>query len=437
MAPVPTCSVLRPTSLHPRCLLALSTVLVGFSAAGLLDKSVELGDAVYMDGEKCFLGMVTYEMCCTPVPNDDCWDDYYTADKCCHGVAVRNPSPPAGSEASEQGVQMPEVGAVGGNPECWFASITYENCCLPEPNLACFAHDKFFTPERCCYADLDLLRLSPLDRLREELLTDVDPYGILDHVAFLAEEHYPDSHLTAEIVRGIIAMLAHMGQEASLWVEVGSFIGGSAVTTAETVKDLNLSTGIVCIDPFTGDVGMWSTRKAMRIMANHPNADSALKMDQYGHSRIYETFLANVRKKGHNDIVMPLRISSISGLRLIQALWRDKRIQVLPQVVYLDSAHEEGETLLEVRTAWNLLPAPGILFGDDWSWPGVRGDVETFADQMRLPSFSDEELRLLDTSQQKTTQPRPGIAIINEHNGTWVMLKREGDPPPRGISGFG
>lgn len=421
MAPFPTCSGKQPR-------LALSTVLVGCSVANVLHKSTEAGDTVYMDGEKCFLGMVTYEICCAPEPNDDCWDEYYTADKCCHGVAVRSPSSLPGSQSSEQGVQISESGVVRGNPECWFASMTYESCCLPEPNFACFGTDKFFTPERCCYADLNLLRLSPLDRLREELLTDVDPYGILDAFPFVAEEHYPDSHLTAEVVRGIIAMLARVGQEVSLWVEVGSFIGMSAVTTAATVKDLNLSTGIVCIDPFTGDVGMWATRKAMRIMANHPNADSALKMDEYGHSRIYETFLANVRKKGHSDIVMPLRVSSISGLRLIEALWRDKRIQVLPQVVYLDSAHEEGETLLEVRTAWSLLPAPGILFGDDWSWAGVRGDVEAFADQMRLPSFSEEELRLLDTSQQKTTQPRPGIAMINEHDGTWVMLKREGDP---------
>merc|ERR1719162_488820 len=151
---------------------------------------MEVGEAAYMDGERCFLGLVTYELCCTLVPNDDCWDDYYTADKCCHGVAVRSPSMPTGSQASEQGVQMPDGGAIRGNPECWFGTINYESCCLPEPNLVCFGNDKFFTLERCCHADLNLLRLSPLERLREELLTDVDPYLILDRIPFAAEEHY-------------------------------------------------------------------------------------------------------------------------------------------------------------------------------------------------------------------------------------------------------
>merc|ERR1712091_600622 len=125
----------------------------------------------------------------------------------------------------------------------------------------------------------------------------------------------------------------------------------SVVTTANAVKKNDLPIGIVAMDPWTGDTGMWATRKAMRIIVNHPNADSALKMDQFGHSRIHETFLANVHAKGHHDIVMPLRITSISGLRLILQLYQDKRIQVVPQVIYLDSAHEEGETLLELRTA--------------------------------------------------------------------------------------
>merc|ERR1719424_1406819 len=156
--------------------------------------------------------------------------------------------------------------------------------------------------------------MTPLERLHDELLTDVNPYTILDVIPYAVEEHYPDSHLTGEIVRGILKLYATSGLQATLWLEVGSFIGGSAITTAVTVKDLALPIGIVCIDPWTGDVGMWATRKAMRVIPNHPYADSAIKMDRFGHSRIYETFLANVRSKGHQDIILPLRTSSIVGL---------------------------------------------------------------------------------------------------------------------------
>lgn len=54
-------------------------------------------------------------------------------------------------------------------------------------------------------------------------------------------------------------------------------------------------------------------------------------MDEFGHSRIYEMFLANVRHSGHEDYVLPLRagrrgslssgceVSSITGLRLLRS----------------------------------------------------------------------------------------------------------------------
>lgn len=452
--------------------LTIPLVLSAVAAAATADGSL---GTILTDGEKCFLDVVTYELCCLPQPRDDCWDETWTAEKCCRGMAVPAPPPPvpyddpgrcfgvgsltydtcclptpnpecwvgeytpercciAPREGPSSTVSMPmsvspsqDAGqVVRGNPECWMGSLNFEACCLPVPREQCFRHDRFFTAERCCDENYmsEIKKLSPLQRLRGELLTDVDPYSILDFVNYQPEDHYPDSHLTAEIVRGILQLLSRVGQEVSLWMEVGSFIGGSAITTAAAVKAMNLSIGIVCLEPFTGDVGMWATRKAMREIANHPFADSTLKMDQFGHSRIYETFLANVRSKGHQDIVMPLRLSSISGMRLIRQMQRDARIEVVPQVIYLDSAHEEGETLLEVRTAWSLLPSPGILLGDDWSWEGVRLDVQTFAVQMRLASFSEEELRGLDTAAQRTTQPHPGIALINEHDGTWVMFKR-------------
>ena len=47
-------------------------------------------------------------------------------------------------------------------------------------------------------------------------------------------------------------------------------------------------------------------------------------------------------------------------------------------MIYLDSAHEQGETLIELALYWNILQPGGILFGDDWSWMTVRCDVKKF-----------------------------------------------------------
>ena len=56
-----------------------------------------------------------------------------------------------------------------------------------------------------------------------------------------------------------------------------------------------------------------------------------------------------------------------------------------PDVIYLDSAHEVEETLIEVKLAYSVLKPYGILFGDDWAWDGVRHDVVKFAREPTPP----------------------------------------------------
>ena len=49
------------------------------------------------------------------------------------------------------------------------------------------------------------------------------------------------------------------------------------------------------------------------------------------------------------------------------SLHREKNATPLPTVVYLDSAHEEDETLTEITHVMRSLTPGGFLFGDDWS----------------------------------------------------------------------
>jgi len=337
------------------------------------------------------------------------------------------------------------VGAGVADPSCFgYGALTYERCCLPTPqDNPCW--DSYYTPERCCgsaashagksaqpgaVADAPLRTYGVVQALREELFTDVDPYKFLDHPCarpYKPQSRYPDSHLTPGIVKTVLKVL---GAAPPLWLEVGSFVGDSAITTARTFKELGISTGIVCIDPFTGMLDMWNNRKGLRTHlglrqrgASQTVSDGALLMDEFGHSRIFEMFLANVRGAGHQDIVMPLRVSSISGMRILQALHEDMRIRDLPQVIYLDSAHEPNETLLEVREAWRTLQAPGILFGDDWSWPGVRQDISIFAAELGRRSLSQQELAQFNWEQTLATQPLPGLAVVDEDDGIWYLVK--------------
>lgn len=47
--------------------------------------------------------------------------------------------------------------------------------------------------------------------------------------------------------------------------------------------------------------------------------------------------------------------------------------------IYLDSAHEYGETFLELMMYWEVLKPGGVLFGDDYhGFPAVKHDVDLF-----------------------------------------------------------
>lgn len=320
-----------------------------------------------------------------------------------------------------------------GDPSCWgFGMLTYEHCCLPSPKHECW--DGPFTAERCCGSAQEAAeaKAAPgvpgiIARLREELFTDVDPYSFLDSACgspYQPQLRYPDSHLTPDIVRSVLSFI----EDPVLWIEVGSFIGSSAITTAQTLKDMGLKTGVVCIDPFTGVVDMWSSRKAFRdalgLRSRRQVADGPLLLDEFGHSRIFEVFLSNIKSMGHQDVVMPLRVSSISGMRLLRLVHEQGRVERLPQVIYLDSAHEPDETMLEVREAWRLLDTPGVLFGDDWSWPGVRSDVTQFAAALQLRNLSAEELHRFDwPGLKEAEQPVPGLAVVDYNDGAWMLLK--------------
>ena len=81
-----------------------------------------------------------------------------------------------------------------------------------------------------------------------------------------------------------------------------------------------------------------------------------------GESRLYYRFLNTMIKEALTTTVMPLRVSSISGARII------KTMQYTVDAIYLDSAHEYGETWFELMLFWEVLKPGGVLFGD-----GKRG----------------------------------------------------------------
>jgi hypothetical protein len=111
------------------------------------------------------------------------------------------------------------------------------------------------------------------------------------------------------------------------------------------------------------DLNMWVNK----VVWEH------LSVTEDGRPTVYYQFLANIIAKNLTGTVLPVSMSSVIGARFLNTY------QFRPQLIYLDSAHEQGETLIELALYWNILRPGGVLFGDDWTWPSVRCDVKKFA----------------------------------------------------------
>ena len=61
------------------------------------------------------------------------------------------------------------------------------------------------------------------------------------------DKGYPHTHINSTLVKAILKYV-----KPKFWLEVGSMLGGSAILTANVIKELNMNTSLVCVDPFTG-----------------------------------------------------------------------------------------------------------------------------------------------------------------------------------------
>ena len=180
-----------------------------------------------------------------------------------------------------------------------------------------------------------------------------------------APMHYP-AHITDKTTNAIISIL---GYTPTFGVEVGSFIGSSAIVLGNMVKQAN---GVLlCVDTWCGDINMW----LMDGFHSTMNKED-------GNPKIYDLFILNMMKNNLTDTVIPLRISSIIGARMLKVLNYDI------DFVYVDSAHEAGETFMELMLYHDILKNKGIIFGDDYyGFPAVKYDVDLFCKYFNYTLF--------------------------------------------------
>ena len=222
---------------------------------------------------------------------------------------------------------------------------------------------------------------------------------------------YPHTNILHDLLHILFTNI-----EPTYIVECGSMLGGSAIRMAETLKNNNKTTEIICIDPFTGDVNMWDWEKNGGMGRG---GWRFLRLEN-GIPTIYKRFLANCKYSGFEDKILPINTTTSVGIKLLQRLFNQNRIDTLPNYIYLDSAHEKDETFIELSLCWNCLINNSILFGDDWNWEAVREDVIKFSNTIKDTTDYDNLIKI--------HMSMDGSQIIHNnillYNGQWVLFKK-------------
>lgn len=148
-----------------------------------------------------------------------------------------------------------------------------------------------------------------------------------------------------------------------LIVEVGTWLGASAIQVANIIRDLNRQDVVVCVDTWLG-----SPEHFLHIPRQH------------GFPVIYYEFLQNIVNHGHTNRVLPIPLPSLQAVEVLHSLYPEGA-----DVIYIDAAHEYLPVYLDVCHYWNYLKPGGLYLGDDYTdnWPGVKQAVNQFAEERK------------------------------------------------------
>jgi predicted O-methyltransferase YrrM len=158
-------------------------------------------------------------------------------------------------------------------------------------------------------------------------------------------------------------------------VEVGVWKGGSVLTLANRIKELDLDAVVIAIDTWLGSSEHW-TDPALHLSLNHKN----------GFPQLYHCFAANVMDRELQDVVVPLPLDSVNAFHVL------RKLGVHPDVLHIDAGHDFQSVTQDLNVWWPFLKPGGALVGDDYFadgsiWPEVQQAFDAFFGNNRTMVF--------------------------------------------------
>ncbi|PKA65778.1 hypothetical protein AXF42_Ash013193 [Apostasia shenzhenica] len=150
-------------------------------------------------------------------------------------------------------------------------------------------------------------------------------------------------------------------------IELGSFLGASALHMASLTHNLSLPSLILCLDDFRG----WPDLRRSRRLGRH------LPPIHHADSLLLQQFMANVAAAGESGRIVPVPFSTSSALAAL-CNWG-----VYGDLIEVDAGHDFHSAWSDINMAYAVLRPGGVLFGHDYHTSaderGVRRAVTLFA----------------------------------------------------------
>lgn len=181
--------------------------------------------------------------------------------------------------------------------------------------------------------------------------------GIYDGIDPSGNERVFGWNSYSRVFRDLIAE-----KKPSVVVEVGTWLGASAIHMAKICKEMSLGTRIYCVDTWLGAQEFWTWGSST------PERNLRLKN---GYPQVYYDFISNVVQHQVQDVIIPLPNTSHIGSIVLGSMG------VKADLIYIDASHEYLDVKNDISSYMNLLSTNGIMFGDDMNdhWPGVKRAV--------------------------------------------------------------
>ena len=154
-------------------------------------------------------------------------------------------------------------------------------------------------------------------------------------------------------------------KENIVFFEVGSWKGASVSKICENFNQIDLKY-IICIDTWLGapEFLTWGLDDNTRgISLNIEN----------GYPKVFYTFTKNIKTLNLHNTIIPFPISSIQAADVLEYY------KIYADAMYIDGAHEYKAVIADLETYKTILKPGGILWGDDYNWPGVYQAVNEFS----------------------------------------------------------